>query len=135
MKGLIITLFCAASLFATSAEVNQYIKTIETEAKQADPGFKGFDMKRGEVIFTSKHIGKKGKEIACTSCHTNDLRAIGEQFFTGKVIEPLSPAANPKRFTSVKDVKKWLRRNFKDVYKREGTAQEKGDVLLYMMNK
>ena len=134
MKSLIITLFCAASLFATSAEVNQYIKTVETEAKQADPGFKGFDIKRGEAIFTSKHIGKKGKEIACTSCHTSDLGAQGEHFFTGKVVEPLSPAANPQRFTSVKDVKKWLRRNFKDVYNREGTAQEKGDVLTYMMN-
>jgi len=37
--------------------------------------------------------------------------------------------------TSVKEVEKWLRRNFNDVYNREGTAQEKGDVLLYIMSK
>ncbi len=32
----------------------------------------------------------------------------------------------------MKEMKKWLRRNFNDVYKREGTAQEKGDVLLFI---
>ncbi|RAZ53054.1 DUF1924 domain-containing protein, partial [Campylobacter hyointestinalis] len=29
--------------------------------------------------------------------------------------------------------KKWLKRNFKDVYLREGTAIEKGDVLYYLI--
>ena len=135
MKSLIITLFCAASLFAASAEVNHYIESLHAEAIQEDPGFKGFDAKRGEAIFTSKHIGKKGKEISCATCHTGDLRAKGENVSTGKTIEPLSPAVNPQRLTNVKDVKKWLRRNFKDVYNREGTAQEKGDVLAYIQSK
>jgi len=51
------------------------------------------------------------------------------------VIEPLSPTTNPQRLTDVKEVTKWLRRNFKDVYNREGTATEKGDVLTYILNK
>ena len=135
MKSMIITLFCAASLFAASAEVNHYIESLHAEAKQADPAFAGFDAERGKAIFTSKQIGKKGEKIACTSCHTNDLRAKGENISTGKAIEPLSPAANPQRLTSVKDVKKWLRRNFKDVYDREGTALEYGDVLAYIQSK
>jgi N-dimethylarginine dimethylaminohydrolase len=54
---------------------------------------------------------------------------------TNKVIEPLSPTTNPERLTEVKQVKKWLRRNFRDVYNREGTATEKGDVLTYIINK
>lgn len=133
MKSLIVTMICTASLFAVSGEVAQYIQTLHSETTQTDPAFKDFNAKRGQVIFTSEYIGKKGKKIACTSCHTNDLTAKGENFFTGKVIEPLSALANPERLTSVKEVKKWLRRNFKDVYKREGTAQEKGDVLAYIM--
>ncbi|MCJ7765447.1 MAG: DUF1924 domain-containing protein [Thiovulaceae bacterium] len=28
-----------------------------------------------------------------------------------------------------------MRRNFNDVYNREGTSQEKGDVLRYIMTK
>lgn len=71
--------------------------------------------------------------MACTSCHTLNLANQGKNSLTGKVIDPLSPRANPQRLTSVKEVNKWLKRNFMDVYVREGTAQEKGDVLTYIM--
>ena len=60
---------------------------------------------------------------------------MGKNVFTNKLIEPLSPNKNSARLTNVKDVEKWLRRNFKDVYNREGTAQEKGDVLYYINSK
>lgn len=133
MKSFIVILFFTVSLFGISDEVRQYMKTLEVEALKENQDFKGFNASRGEIIFTSKHIGKKGKEISCTSCHTSNLRKNGENFFTSKLIEPLSDSVNPKRLSSVKTVKKWLRRNFKDVYKREGTAQEKGDVLTYIM--
>jgi len=135
MRNLLLTLFCTASLSAASPEVTQYIESLKAEAVQADPAFKGFDAKRGQTLFASEHLGKRGKTIACTSCHTANLAVKGENFFTGKAIEPLAPSANPLRLTSVKEVEKWLRRNFNDVYNREGTAQEKGDVLLYIMSK
>ncbi len=135
MKNLLLILFCAASLSAASPEVMQYIETLQSQAAEADPAFKGFDADRGERVFTSEHLGKKGKTIACTSCHSVNLSAKGENFFTGKVIEPLAPSVNPLRLTSAKEVEKWLRRNFSDVYDREGTAKEKGDVLYYIMTK
>ncbi len=135
MKNLLPALFCAASLSAASPDVTQYIASLHAEAAEADPAFKSFDAARGRAVFTSKHLGKKGKMIACTSCHTAELAVKGENFFTGKTIEPLAPSANPLRLTSTKEVKKWLRRNFNDVYNREGTAQEKGDVLAYIMTK
>ena len=121
--------------FANASVLDDYLNTLSTQVKQSNPSFNGFDAKRGEMIFTSKHIGKKGKEISCTSCHTNNFTQNGENFFTGKVIKPLSPKVNPKRFSDLKTIKKWLKRNFKDVYKREGTALEKGDVLTYIVNK
>ncbi len=128
LLGLILNLTYASV-------VDDYLNDLKVEVQKSDPNFKEFDIKRGEEIFTSKHMGKKGKEIACTSCHGIDLTKSGKNFFTGKVIEPLSPLANPKRFTKVKNIEKWLRRNFNDVYKRVGTAQEKGDVVTYILSK
>ena len=118
-----------------SAVVDDYLNSLKQEVLQENPKFTGFDAKRGEEIFTSKHIGKKGKEISCTTCHTINLNNSGENTFTGKTIEPLSPKANPKRFTDVKEIEKWMKRNFNDVYNREGTALEKGDVITYIINK
>ena len=118
-----------------SAVVDDYLNSLKQEVLQENPKFTGFDAKRGEEIFTSKHIGKKGKEIACTTCHTINLNNSGENTFTGKTIEPLSPKANPKRFTDIKEIEKWMKRNFNDVYNREGTALEKGDVTTYIINK
>lgn len=115
--------------------VDGYLDSLKQEALKENPNFSDFDAKRGEEIFTSKHIGKKGKEISCTTCHTVNLNNSGENTFTGKTIEPLSPKANPKRFTDVKEIEKWMKRNFNDVYNREGTALEKGDVTTYIINK
>ncbi|MDH4944052.1 DUF1924 domain-containing protein [Sulfurimonas sp. C5] len=136
-KLLLISLIAAASLQALelNPQMQEYIDSLKVQAKQQDPNFKGFDYKRGEKIFTTEHTGKKGKLISCVSCHTADLSKNGLNEHTNKIIEPLSPYANPQRFTKVREVKKWLRRNFNDVYKREGTALEKGDVIVYIINK
>ena len=46
----------------------------------------------------------------------------------------MAPAANPQRFTDAAKVEKWFRRNCKDVLGRACSAQEKGDVLAYLMS-
>ncbi len=125
------------SIFAASfnAPMQKYIDELKTEAKKSDRAFVDFSASRGEKIFTSEHIGKKGKKISCVSCHSLNLRANGRNVHTNKVLKPLAPSKNSARLTVVKDVKKWLRRNFKDVYVRVGTAKEKGDVLYYINSK
>lgn len=128
-------LFTLSQAVVLNSQMQGYMKALEKQAKIENPSFEGFDYKRGENLFISEHIGKKGKLISCVSCHTDNLSKKGMNKRTNKVIEPLSPLANVERFTNVKDVKKWLRRNFKDVYQREGTAQEKGDVVTYIINK
>jgi cytochrome c553 len=128
MRHLLFAALCASALTAASPEVEAYIQQLQSEASLP------FDAKRGQAVFTSEHVGKKGTKMACTSCHGTNLGQNGKNAHTGKVIEPLAPGANPARLTSVKEVKKWLRRNFNDVYNREGTAQEKGDVLTYIMH-
>ena len=132
MKAVLLSLIITT--FSFSSVVNDLLDDLKKDVLIIDSDFKGFDAKRGEEIFTSKHIGKKGKEISCTSCHGINLNEDGKNFFTGKDIKPLSPKANPKRFTDLKEINKWLKRNFNDVYNREGTAQEKGDVLTYIIN-
>ncbi len=132
MKKIVIAITILTGVFAYGETMDEYLQRLAAQAKKENPSFGGFSVERGREIYFSKHIGKRGKEVSCASCHTEDLRQSGENIFTGKKIKPLSPSVNPKRFVNVKKVKKWLRRNFKDVYKREGTAQEKGDVLLFM---
>jgi len=133
MKYLALALLFSTSLMAASPEVVQYMNELSKTAKAENSSFNGFDVARGKEIFTSTHIGKQGKPMACTSCHSTNLSSSGKNTLTGKMIDPLSPRANPQRLTSAKEVKKWLKRNFMDVYTREGTAQEKGDVLTYIM--
>jgi hypothetical protein len=63
-----------------------------------------------------------------------DPREAGRHAATGKGIEPLAPAANPTRFTSPARVEKWFGRNCNDVLGRACTAQEKGDVLAWLLS-
>lgn len=104
-------------------------KRFEAEAR-ASGAFAGFSTARGEALFQAKH----GGEWSCASCHTANPLAQGKHAKTGKPIAPLAPAANPERFTDAGAVDKWFRRNCNDVMGRACTAQEKGDVLQYLMS-
>ena len=84
---------------------------------------------RGRVFFTSPH----GGEWRCASCHGNPPTATGKHASTGKAIDPLAPAFNPRAFTDGAKVDKWFRRNCNDVLKRECSAAEKADVLAYLL--
>ena len=44
--------------------IDEYLKDLSSQAKQENSNFSGFDAKRGEALFTSEHIGKKGKAIS-----------------------------------------------------------------------
>ncbi len=84
---------------------------------------------RGELFFNAQH----GQEWRCVSCHGALPMAGGRHASTDKSIEPLAPAANPKRFTDSAKVEKWFRRNCKDVLARECSALEKADVLAWLL--
>ena len=69
---------------------------------------------------------------SCTSCHTQSLTTSGRHQKTGKLIEPMAPSVNAQRLTQRKKINKWFLRNCKWTYGRECTAQEKGDILLWL---
>lgn len=137
MKGTIFLALLPVSIFAGAfnPQMQSYIDSLKQEVLKTQKDFTDFSATRGEKIFTTMHIGKKGKEISCTSCHNLDLKTKGKNIYTNKVLEPLAPSVNKMRLSDVKDVQKWLRRNFNDVYTKEGTALQKGDVLYYINSK
>lgn len=129
MRSILIALaFTGAAGIAVAADpvTDDYAGA----AKQADAAFTGFSAQRGEQLFRGKHTG--AQEASCTSCHTTDARKPGQHAKTGKIIEPLAPVANSKRFTDPAKVEKWFRRNCKEVLARECSALEKGDFVAYM---
>lgn len=137
MKILASSLLCAVCAFGLelNAEMKAYIDELKKEAKEQNPSFVDFSAKNGEILFKTENIGKENKKLSCVSCHGSDLRQKAQNIFTGKDIDPLAPSVNKARLSDVKEVKKWLKRNFKDVFLREGTAEQKGDVLYYIMSK
>jgi cytochrome c len=84
---------------------------------------------RGQALFNQR----QGGEWSCASCHGTPPTGQGKHASTGKAIAPLAPAFNAKAFTDTAKVDKWFKRNCKDVLSRECSAQEKADVLAYLV--
>lgn len=105
-------------------------RALEAEAKQGSPAFAGFSAQRGQQFFKTR----QGGDWSCATCHTDNPAAQGRHTKTGKDIAPLAPAANAERFADPAKVEKWFRRNCNDVLGRTCTAQEKGDVLAWLMS-
>lgn len=128
-----ISAFTVMSAFAavTPAQKAVYDSYLAA-ARAADADFEGSPA-RGEALFHTRHAGGKADTPSCTSCHTSDLKTPGKTR-AGKDIEPMAASINPKRYTDPADVAKWLKRNCSDVLGRECTANEKVDVLAYLLS-
>lgn len=113
---------CAASASAADTDPLAQQARFSAEARSTA------DAARGRLFFTSRH----GGEWSCASCHGNPPTARGQHASTGKVLEPLAPAFNPRAFTDSARVDKWFGRNCRDVLKRECSAAEKADVLAWL---
>lgn len=125
-------LMAAAGLAAQPAYAEtprEVLAALQQEAATSS-GFQQLSVARGEQFFKTRH----GNEWSCSSCHTDNPAAPGKHAKTGKVIEPLAPSANAERFTNPKKVEKWFKRNCNDVLGHACTAQEKGDVLAYLLS-
>ncbi len=117
-----IALSLAASV-AQAETPRDFLTRFEKEAGAAASA------ERGGRFFTSRH----GSEWSCSSCHTERPTQGGRHAKTEKDIQPLAPAANAARFTDAAKVDKWFRRNCNDVANRVCTAQEKADVLAWLL--
>lgn len=128
MKKIILimtTLFVCQTTLAQSV-VNEALKTYSENGKLK------FNAKHGQALWTKKFPGKDGKDRQCTSCHGKDLSQNGKHAKSGKTIKPMAASVNPKRYTKMKKINKWFKRNCKWTLGRECTNQEKGDILKYL---
>ncbi len=123
MKFLIAVGVISLSMFSTlSADVtSELIK--EYQAKGAGTA----SPERGSQLWKKDVNGR-----SCTTCHSASVKDTGKHQKTGKAIEPMAPSVNAKRLTKAKKVKKWLLRNCKWTFKRECSAQEKSDIVLWL---
>ena len=126
--ALLGALFIASTAGATPA-------TDELFARYKADGASNFDGERGAKNWNKKVAGEGGETMSCTTCHGDDLSKTGKHHKTGKVIQPMAPSANAERFTEVKKIEKWFKRNCNDAWGRECTSQEKGDFLKFLLSK
>ncbi len=118
---IIAALFIAAS--AQAETPRDFLTRFEKEA--GSPA----SAERGARFFTAK----QGGEWSCASCHTDKPTQAGRHAKTDKPITPLAPAANAERFTDAAKVDKWFRRNCNDTVNRLCSAQEKADVMAWLL--
>ena len=123
----VCSVFLASAVFAETPQV--ILDGYSAQAKTEAADFQGFDAERGKLFFNNTH----GNDWSCASCHTSNPADPGKHVKTDKAIDPLAPSANAERFTEIKKVEKWFKRNCGDVLDRECTSLEKGDVLTYLM--
>lgn len=123
MKVLLFILSMSIFGLANATSPQELLKKYESQSGKAS-------VSRGDQFFNAKH----GKEWSCASCHENPPNHDTKHIVTGKAIKPLAPSANPERFTDEAKVDKWFKRNCNDVLGRECTAQEKADVMAWLIS-
>ncbi|MCF8150906.1 MAG: DUF1924 domain-containing protein [Sulfuritalea sp.] len=119
-------LIIAATLLATSAYADTPLDFLARYEKDAGSPASA---ERGARFFNMKH----GDEWSCASCHTERPTQVGRHAKTDKPIKPLAPSANAERFTDAAKVDKWFRRNCNDTLNRACSAQEKADVIAWLL--
>jgi mono/diheme cytochrome c family protein len=123
-------LTCLAIALPVVASANVILDGYKTQAKQENAAFKDFTVAAGQKLYTT--VGPN--QLACSSCHTDSPKNEGKHAKTNKVIEPMAPSVNPKRFSDLAQVEKWFKRNCNDALGRACTTQEKGDFMTYVLS-
>jgi cytochrome c553 len=101
---LAVALFISFPVFATSALDEAYKLYSGSENLT-------FSAERGKEFWYTKHESKDGKQHDCSACHGKDLTKKGKHLRTGKTIDPMAPSVNSERFTKLRKIKKWFKRN------------------------
>ncbi len=102
-------------------------------AKYKAEGVANIDAEKGKKDWTKEVVIGDGEKMSCATCHGKDFSKAGEHHKTSKVIEPMSMRVNAERYTDEKKIEKWFKRNCKDAWGRECTAQEKADFLTFLL--
>ena len=127
VPGLIAGLALSPTIFAEGVD--------SAFEKYSAQGGANFSAAAGEKMWSREVLSAKDNKLhSCISCHTDKLNQSGKHHKTGKPIKPMALSANSERYTKVKKIEKWFKRNCKWSWGRECTPQEKGDFLTYLIN-
>ncbi len=138
MRNTLITaLLLAVGTFSLSAQADvetakAFARKYAVVAKNINPDFKGFIPELGHAFF-KREFTIKGKQVSCSSCHTDNPANPGKHIVTGKAIKPLSPVVEKSRFTSVDKVEEKFVEHCNDILGRDCTALEKGNYIAYLL--
>lgn len=134
---LIVALLLAAGTISLNAQADvdtakAFAKKYAVVAKNINPDFKGFIPELGHNFF-KREFTLKGKQISCSSCHTDNPANPGKHIVTGKSIKPLSPVVEKTRFSSIEKVEEKFVEHCNEILGRDCTAQEKGNYIAYLL--
>jgi len=86
---------------------------------------------RGQAFFTRRF----GRDFdSCAACHGALPVKAGKDLVSEKSISALAPAVTPQRFTDKARVEYRFAQNCKDVVGRDCSAQEKADVMSWLLS-
>lgn len=123
---VVIGISASTTLLAATA-VEQLLQEYQSQ------GASQFSAKQGKAFWIEKFsVAGETQQRSCAACHTANVRQNGKHATTGKEIKPLAPSVMSKRLTNPKKIRKWFRRNCNWTLGRECSAQEKGDILMYL---
>lgn len=84
--------------------------------------------------FYMKKVIVDGKDLSCSTCHTDDPTKEGKHKDTNKPTKPVAISANPEAFSDIKKTEKEFSKHCRELYKKDCSAQDKGDFLTYLMS-
>lgn len=125
-RVIVAAVVCVLAWPAMAGDTTPAAQLQKWSAQAGAPG----NAERGRDFFARKH----GGEWSCASCHGAPPTRPGRHANTGKTLDPLAPAFNPRALTDSARTDKWFRRNCNDVLKRECSAAEKADILAYLVS-
>lgn len=102
------------------------------EAKNRNPNSK-LSSEAGRAFYIKK-VAVGGKDLSCSSCHSDDPTKEGKHNETGKPIKPMAISANPDRFSDQGKIEKNFSKHCRDLYGHDCSAQDKGDYLTYLLS-
>ena len=126
-------LIVGLSIAANASSPQSILAGYEAEVKLEEKKFREFSATRGQLLFQSTFTTGKPETPSCTSCHTNSPLKAGRTR-AEKEIAPMALSRTTERYSDLKKVEKWFRRNCKSVLGRVCSPLEKGDFITYMIS-
>ena len=137
MRKFYYILLAALSVFSLSAQATvddakQFVKQYQALVNGEHKSYV-LNAEAGRAFYIRKHR-VKGKDVACSDCHTDNPAAEGKHSKTGKKIASLSPAVNPKRFSDMKKTDEIFDKHCVEILERNCTSMEKGNYIVYLLS-